>query len=583
MNTYDDGWADPSSQSRGASRVATTYPETDFGFSEADDFLQQTLSTLQDLEIPVGPSGYHHHQQYQQYQPQQYQPVRGHKKQPSGTAIFGFANHNSVLSIPSMPKRVMSDKQVVAPSQVFQPPPPPSQKQEPILFTSPQQFEMHHQDYQGYKPVMYEPQLYPPAPPPQMAQIAPPNAAPQREGDLIMMSRTPQRYKFPPENPRHSIPERARHDQRPPTTAPPRTVQVPVEYLQKLTSMIKKEGLGMEGFLDYDFEKMVPIPRTTRDSEPPSARRQQHESPASRFESSSGSTTRVSSREPTPEYTSMPPPPPLSVVTCNSPPKAQFVHQSEDRYDDEPESEFTDCPKTPSPTLPTQACFTPSPSKKEISWTPVITGDKTLSMLKKKQHDKVSTLPAGEIDHYITGPREDKSFVCNFSGCGKEFTRRYNVRSHVQTHLSDRPFICEHPDCRKAFVRQHDLTRHRKIHEEFAFRCECGKKFSRHDALFRHRARNICSGGLEPSEVARIELRGAQTSVHKKRKPRPDIRVVNDSVAKRLEFDFKQRSRSQDNSPVASPRARSVGLGIQTTAERDDNVFLDLDFQFDDF
>ncbi|ODV75489.1 C2H2-type zinc finger protein CYBJADRAFT_123561 [Cyberlindnera jadinii NRRL Y-1542] len=174
-------------------------------------------------------------------------------------------------------------------------------------------------------------------------------------------------------------------------------------------------------------------------------------------------------------------------------------------------------------------------------------------MLQRKTQDKASTLPPGEIDLYISGPLEDKRYVCNYKGCGKKFTRRYNVRSHVQTHLCDRPFVCEHEGCNKAFVRLHDLTRHHKIHEEFAFRCDCGKKFSRQDALFRHRARNICSGGLEPQEVQRLEMRATQTSVKKKKQPRPQIRMENDKVAKRLEFDITRKCKSQNNTPLGSP------------------------------
>ena len=65
-------------------------------------------------------------------------------------------------------------------------------------------------------------------------------------------------------------------------------------------------------------------------------------------------------------------------------------------------------------------------------------------------NQKTSLLPPGELDNYWTGPDEDKIYTCTYKNCGKKFTRRYNVRSHIQTHLSDRPFGCQF--CPKRFV-----------------------------------------------------------------------------------------------------------------------------------
>ena len=102
-------------------------------------------------------------------------------------------------------------------------------------------------------------------------------------------------------------------------------------------------------------------------------------------------------------------------------------------------------------------------------------------------------LPPGELDNYWTGPDEDKIYTCTYKTVGK-FTRRYNVRSHIQTHLSDRPFGCQF--CPKRFVRQHDLNRHVKGHIEARYsKCPCGKEFARLDALRKHQDRNICVGG----------------------------------------------------------------------------------------
>lgn len=141
-----------------------------------------------------------------------------------------------------------------------------------------------------------------------------------------------------------------------------------------------------------------------------------------------------------------------------------------------------------------------------LEWSPVISPHPRVSTTQgvreaiqqsapKKKVVKTSLLPPGELDQYWTGPDEDKQFTCTYKDCGKKFTRRYNVRSHIQTHLSDRPFACAY--CPKKFVRQHDLNRHVKAHlQNRHCKCPCGKVFSRLDAMRKHRARNICSGGM---------------------------------------------------------------------------------------
>ncbi len=130
---------------------------------------------------------------------------------------------------------------------------------------------------------------------------------------------------------------------------------------------------------------------------------------------------------------------------------------------------------------------------------------------------KKSSLPQNCIDSYTIGPDINGEFVCTFDHCGKKFKRRYNIRSHVQTHLADRPFICT--VCGANFVRQHDLKRHFTIHMEYKHICPCGKKFARSDALIRHQQRNICCGGTDMNNVPDMRTHGkasANTSPIKK-------------------------------------------------------------------
>jgi hypothetical protein len=139
-----------------------------------------------------------------------------------------------------------------------------------------------------------------------------------------------------------------------------------------------------------------------------------------------------------------------------------------------------------------------------FAWQPILTipqNDMSQEILRQqqassKQASRKSCLPPGKVDSYLAGPDSNGMFECLFPGCGKLFRRRYNVRSHIQTHLSDRPYACE--TCGACFVRPHDRRRHEKCHEEVRpYTCPCGKSFTRQDALHRHRIRMICSGGIE--------------------------------------------------------------------------------------
>ncbi|KAG0002914.1 hypothetical protein BGZ79_002068 [Entomortierella chlamydospora] len=78
------------------------------------------------------------------------------------------------------------------------------------------------------------------------------------------------------------------------------------------------------------------------------------------------------------------------------------------------------------------------------------------------------------------------SFTCEFPGCGKAFSRAYNLTSHMKTHSSERPFLCG--ICPLAFARRHDRERHIRLHTgEKPYNCKiCGAGFMRNDALNRH-------------------------------------------------------------------------------------------------
>lgn len=77
-------------------------------------------------------------------------------------------------------------------------------------------------------------------------------------------------------------------------------------------------------------------------------------------------------------------------------------------------------------------------------------------------------------------------FVCKKPGCGRTFSRQFNLKSHGMTHETLRPYPCD--QCDKTFARIHDRDRHLKSHhvEKAHFCVVCQGKFARQDAVTRH-------------------------------------------------------------------------------------------------
>ncbi|CCD26033.2 DNA-binding transcription factor ACE2 NDAI_0G02560 [Naumovozyma dairenensis CBS 421] len=120
-----------------------------------------------------------------------------------------------------------------------------------------------------------------------------------------------------------------------------------------------------------------------------------------------------------------------------------------------PTASNLEAPLPPPPTLPLSLLSTPTPPRSQTIRTTSPT----------RITKKPTTLPPGTIDQYVE-ELPNKQFGCLYPNCDKIFKRRYNVRTHIQTHLEDRPYRCEFRGCEKAFVRNHDLVRHKKLHAE---------------------------------------------------------------------------------------------------------------------
>ncbi|RBA12653.1 hypothetical protein FPRO05_04103 [Fusarium proliferatum] len=97
--------------------------------------------------------------------------------------------------------------------------------------------------------------------------------------------------------------------------------------------------------------------------------------------------------------------------------------------------------------------------------------------------------------------------------CPNVYGKRFNLKSHLQSHTDERPFPC--PQCTKAFARQTDLTRHQKTHQEKQHVCRgvlgngatwgCGKAFSRADTLKTHHKSEAGQRCILPFEQGKLQ------------------------------------------------------------------------------
>lgn len=70
--------------------------------------------------------------------------------------------------------------------------------------------------------------------------------------------------------------------------------------------------------------------------------------------------------------------------------------------------------------------------------------------------------------------------------CSKVFKKRYNLKSHLNSHMNERPHVCK--ICDQQFARSADHKRHLRTHTgENKSTCRgCGKSFARADTLEKH-------------------------------------------------------------------------------------------------
>lgn len=65
------------------------------------------------------------------------------------------------------------------------------------------------------------------------------------------------------------------------------------------------------------------------------------------------------------------------------------------------------------------------------------------------------------VYNYAT-KRMNKVITCLYDGCGKQFTKTWNILDHFKVHTGDKPYKCE--SCSKTFSQKGNLTKHLKLH-----------------------------------------------------------------------------------------------------------------------
>ncbi|ODV90265.1 hypothetical protein CANCADRAFT_104620 [Tortispora caseinolytica NRRL Y-17796] len=180
------------------------------------------------------------------------------------------------------------------------------------------------------------------------------------------------------------------------------------------------------------------------------------------------------------------------------------------------------------------------------------------------------------VQNYLNGPNSEGKYSCKYEGCLKVFNRRYNAVSHIKTHLEYKPHVCH--DCGVAFVRHHDLIRHERIHkEDKPYKCPCGKTFVRQDACIRHRARQICKGGMEvpkyPKSPRKNKIRKVKSMPSiKKQASMKELKGKASQIALRSNEDSPRRGKPLQNLEPLPPLPFKLNIADQHGADKEQGM-----------
>jgi uncharacterized Zn-finger protein len=115
---------------------------------------------------------------------------------------------------------------------------------------------------------------------------------------------------------------------------------------------------------------------------------------------------------------------------------------------------------------------------------------------------------------------QSTTFQCTL--CSRKYTRRFNLREHLRTHIDERPFLCTF--CGKAFHRNHDRRTHERLHNgEKPWICGgtlkngehwgCNQRYARKSNLQRHFRSDVGQRCIKPQRDEESLERSAVTGL----------------------------------------------------------------------
>lgn len=91
--------------------------------------------------------------------------------------------------------------------------------------------------------------------------------------------------------------------------------------------------------------------------------------------------------------------------------------------------------------------------------------------------------------HVLRVHTHKDNYLCPVEGCGRGFSKRFQLRHHEYEHNGVEPFQCHIEKCKKRFAQRSHLHRHLKMHEGYKCNFEnCGQIFEKWTQLRKHRA-----------------------------------------------------------------------------------------------